>query len=235
MSANYTWGHTFDNLSSTFSELANNFNLGLLDPFNPKLDYGSADFDIRHRMVISAIWEVPFAKNTTGIVNRVANGWTIAPIITVRSGNPFTMWDCGLAFFEVCQRMNVTGAPARSAERGAPTGQPGEFEHIDFSSVIAPTFANPITGNGEFGPFPSNMVPRNFFRSPGAWTVDLGIYKTTKITERWSIQLRGELFNMFNHANDVVVGGDADVSSFSTSKVKPDGRRNVQFTLKLIF
>ena len=145
------------------------------------------------------------------------------------------MWDCGLAFFEVCQRMNVTGAPARSGSRGAPTGQPGEFGYIDFSSVIAPTFANPITGNGEFGPFPSNMVSRNLFNSPGYWNVDLGIYKTTKLTELFSIQLRGELFNIVNHANDFVVGGDADVSSFTDAHVQPNGRRNVQFTLKLIF
>lgn len=45
--ANYTWSHAIDNLSSTFSESPNNLNLGLLDPFNKRLDTGDADFDIR--------------------------------------------------------------------------------------------------------------------------------------------------------------------------------------------
>jgi hypothetical protein len=65
--------------------------------------------------------------------------------------------------------------------------------------------------------------------------VDLGIYKTTRITERFRIQLRAEMFNMFNHANDEVIGFDADVSAFDEIRVQPIGRRNVQFTLKLIF
>jgi hypothetical protein len=79
------------------------------------------------------------------------------------------------------------------------------------------------------------MVARNFFRGPGSWNLNLGIYKNTNITERFSVQLRGELFNVFNHANDAVIGFDADVSSFDTIRVQPNGRRNVQFTLKLLF
>lgn len=241
VSANYTWAHTFDNLSATFSDLANNFNLGLLDPFNPKLDYGQADFDIRHRMVISAIWDIPFAKNTTGVVNRIAHGWTIAPIFTAQSGNAFTLFDCSAAFFEVCQRLVYSSLPEKTGSAGAPTGTPAQFDYIDFSSQYAGPFLNPITGNGEFGPFPGNMLPKGFMSGPGIWNLNLGIYKTTKITERWSVQLRGELFNALNHANDYVVGGDADASSFSSVHVVrgPSGltssRRHVQFTLKLLF
>jgi outer membrane receptor protein involved in Fe transport len=233
MTANYTWGHTFDNLSSTFSETGNQFNLGLLDPFNPKLDYGAADFDLRHRMVISAIWDIPFAKNTTGALNRILHGWTIAPIWTARGGTPFSVYDCSLAFFEVCPRMIATAPFERRGSRGTSSGV-GEFEYIDLTNTFG-TYAHPITGNGEFGPYPSNMVSRNFFRGPNFWNVDLGIYKTTKVTERFSVQLRAEMFNMFNHANDGVIGFDADVSSFNTIRVQPNGRRNVQFTLKILF
>src|SRR5262249_45828856 len=57
--ARYTYGHSLDNLSTVFSESANNFNLGLLDPFNPRLDYGSSDYDVRNRFAGSASWEVP--------------------------------------------------------------------------------------------------------------------------------------------------------------------------------
>jgi hypothetical protein len=245
VSANYTWGHTFDNLSSTFSESGNNFNLGLLDPFNPKLDYGQADFDLRHRMVISAIWDIPFAKNTTGWLNRVAHGWKISPIFTARTGAPFTVYDCSLAFFQVCPRMFAEGTVTRSGSRGVATGT-GQFEYIDLTGqfdnddfthpIFGPTsYFNPLTMTGEYGPFPVEMTPRNLFRGPNVWDVDLGIYKDTKITERWTVQLRAEMFNVFNHANDFVDGGSTDVSSASNVIVLPSGRRNVQFTLKLIF
>ncbi len=43
---NYTYSHSLDNISDTFSLLLNNANLGLLDPTNPLLDYGSSDFDV---------------------------------------------------------------------------------------------------------------------------------------------------------------------------------------------
>ncbi len=247
VAANYTWAHTFDNLSSTFSESANNFNLGLLDPFNPKLDYGNADFDLRQRMVIAAIWDIPFAKNTTGIVNRIAHGWTIAPIITARTGGAFSIFDCTGAFFEVCPRLMETtnGAIARSGSRGVATDD-GEFSYIDLCSsrdsagnCVTPlydtSYANAITGNSEFGPYPTTMTTKSAFHGPNVWDVNLGIYKTTKITERFSVQLRGELFNMFNHGNDFVVGGNADGSSADRIVVQTDGRRNVQFTLKIIF
>jgi hypothetical protein len=49
------------------------------------------------------------------------------------------------------------------------------------------------------------------------------------------VQFRAEMFNLVNHANDYVVGGSADSSAADHIVVQPDGRRNVQFTLKLIF
>src|SRR5207248_5808029 len=62
LNVQYTWAHTQDVLSTTFSESNNQFNLGLLDPFNPKLDWGNADYDVRHRIVVSGIWDLPIAK-----------------------------------------------------------------------------------------------------------------------------------------------------------------------------
>src|SRR5215510_1218162 len=61
--------------------------------------------------------------------------------------------------------------------------------------------------------FPVNMSRRNAFLGPGHWNLDFGLYKTFKITERFGLQLRGEAFNIFNHANLYVVGSSADASS----------------------
>src|SRR5581483_8116138 len=93
LTANYTWSHAIDDLSSTFSESSNNFNLGFLSPFNPRLDRGNADFDVRHRVVVSALYEVPFPKNSNGFVQQVFGGWEAAPIFNAQTGTPFTVFD----------------------------------------------------------------------------------------------------------------------------------------------
>src|SRR5262249_35648625 len=93
LTANYTWSHAIDNLSSTFSESSNNFNLGFLSPFNPRLDRGNADFDVRHRVVVSALYEVPFPKNKNAAVQEIFGGWEFAPIFNGQTGYPFTVFD----------------------------------------------------------------------------------------------------------------------------------------------
>ncbi len=255
---NYTYAHAFDNLSSTFSESDNNINLGLLDPFNPRLDRGSADFDVRHRWVLSGTWDIPFARSVTSpLRKRVFDGWTVAPIVTVRSGFPFTLYDCTLAR-AICPRGVVSARPDRRGVDNVPdTSTVNTFQYINIGGIPFITglsgssgapgtttvgFVNPIINVSDFGPFPANMLPRNFFRGPGAWNLDVGVYKTTKITERFSLQYRAEFFNAFNHSNLYVTLGDNDINGlgFVSAKkgVRPvglDERRNIQMALKLIF
>src|SRR4030095_13446642 len=60
LTARYTYSQTRDNLSNTFAEGQNgNFGLGYLDPFNPDLDYGNSEFDVRHRLTSTFVWNIP--------------------------------------------------------------------------------------------------------------------------------------------------------------------------------
>ncbi len=250
--ANYTYSHAFDNISSTFSESSNNPNLGLLDPFNPKLDYGSADFDQRHRLVLSGVWEVPFAKNTSGFARYILHGWEMAPIFTAATGSPFTIFDSTNEWQEVMPRVmlangmsiarTATGTPLQD-----PLGTPNTLAYIQlyqnanmttgtFTNPLFDTsYVNPIQGTSEFGPYPSSMTARNFFRGPGFWNLDFGIYKNTKVTERCTVQFRTELFNAFNHANMYILGDQTDVWAVNYVPARRNGRRNIQMALKLIF
>jgi hypothetical protein len=86
------------------------------------------------------------------------------------------------------------------------------------------------------------MTRRNAFRAPGFRNLDIGFYKTFRLTERYSLQLRSEFYNVFNHANMYVSYPDADISASSyvpTMKgLRPDGtveRRNVRLAAKFIF
>jgi len=232
----YTYSKSRDNLSSTFSDSSNNFNLGLLDPFNPKLDYGFADFDTRHRFVGSFNWEVPYWKNDSNkFVKYAIGGWALTGIVNIRSGQPFTVFDCSNAFFEVCPRL-VPSAPLSFIVNNHPpgTGNANEFNLIDLSTQSPGNYFDPITGTGEFGPFPANMTKKDGFRGPGFWNVDLGLYKNIPIRENMRLQIRGEFYNAFNHANMFVNGGAADVENGFIAGFK-DGRRNVQLAVKFIF
>jgi outer membrane receptor protein involved in Fe transport len=233
---NYTVGHSVDNLSSTFSESGNNQNLGLLDPFNPGLDRGDSEFDNRQRIAISGTWDVPFAKNTKHVAKQVLDGWALAPIITARTGSPFTIYDWTMGYSVAPRMMEKSHIPRSGSGNPKPSGEPDNFIYIDLpASTIDSTWYNPKTGIADFGPFPSNMTKRNAFRSPGVWNWDMGIYKNFKLTEVRKLQFRAETYNMYNHANLYVIAGSNDVYSNSYIPAERTGRRNVQLALKFIF
>lgn len=235
--ARYTYSVNKDNLSSTFSEDQNgNFNLGYLDPFNPDLDYGYSNNDVRHRFVTNFTWEIPAPKAANGWMKQVVGGWQINGIFIARSGAPFSVFDCSFAF-GVCSRailsggVNLTGSVNHNAVGVA--GTPDRYKFIDLSSLTPGEFRDK-NGMAEFPSFPSNMSRRNAFRGPGFWNVDAALYKNFHITEQKQIQLRFETYNSFNHANLFVLGGEAEVNTGYVPAAF-DGRRNIQLAAKFIF
>jgi hypothetical protein len=249
MEINYTWAHSIDNLSSTFSESYNNFNLGFLDPRNPDLDTGDADFDVRHRLAISAVWDIPFARGMGGVGKQVLDGWSMAPIMHFRTGTPFTIFDCTNGYY-MCNRMlivNPSGLNTTGSDNPAPVeGVPNSFKYLDISSQLDGSgdnaYYNPYTFTADFGPYPSNMSRRNTFRRPGFYNIDLGIYKNFSMKERYTLQFRAEFYNLFNHANLYADGTTADISGtdfiYAMRGINDYGtedRRNIQFALKFLF
>jgi len=86
------------------------------------------------------------------------------------------------------------------------------------------------------------MGRRNAFTGPTNWTFNIVFAKTFKLTERFNLQFRGELYNAFNHSNYYVTTNNADVSSFNTITAQkgvvpgqPNEHRDIQFGLKLNF
>jgi hypothetical protein len=234
--AHYTFASAKDNLSSTFSEGAYNLNLGMTNPFDPKLDYGPADFDVRHRFVGSLIWKIPYASKLHGVGKALLDGWTATGIFNARTGTPFTIFDGSNANFSAPRlvangpvNVNVTSAGANF------------FNYINLAGQPVGAFVNPLCGCSDFGPYPANMTRRNQFRGPGLWNLDAGVYRTVKFSERYSLQLRAELFNALNHANLYIVPGTNDVANGfvgANKGITPNGnveRRNVQLAVKFIF
>jgi hypothetical protein len=233
MRANYTYSHSIDDLSDTFSSSANQFNLGYTDFQNPSVDKGSSQFDNRHRVAISAIWDLPFAKNTHGVAKYVLDGWEFAPVFTARTGAPFTIYDLSNDNY-IYTRVVLDQARPAATRISSGTDQ---FTLYNFANIATGAYVNPKCGCSDFGPFPGNMTGRDAFPTPGTWNLDMGIYKNVKFTESRSLQLRLEAYNAFNHANFAVNTGSAYIFDGAGSIITGGytGNRNVQLGAKFIF
>jgi len=266
LTTNYTYSHALDNLSSTFSDGTPGFyHLGYLDAFNPKLDYGNADFDIRHRLSLAASWESPYFKSSSSaIAKNVLGGWGLGTILNIRAGAPFTIYDCSL--------FNGTSCPNYAPGVKIPsTGSPvlagtNLYNYIALPAPSATDTANGYVvlngGNAQGVPICTGLdhvgctytadgsayPDRNQFFGPGFWNLDMNFYKNFKLTERFGLQFRGEFYNIFNHHNQFITNGNLDISSLSTGFIQTekggplgsagtssDERRNIQLALRLTF
>jgi len=93
---------------------------------------------------------------------------------------------------------------------------------------------NPKTGISDYGPYPSNQLGRDRFYGPGSWSLNLGLYKNTRFSEKTTLQLRLEMYNAFNHANFYINNGDTDVA-YSFVDGYYNGNRNIQLGAKIVF
>ena len=256
LTAEYTWSHAIDNLSSTFFEAGgqgvasqygnqnittNNgdFDAGLLDPYNPKLDKGDAEFDIRHRITLVGNWQVPSSKRP-GWLGALTRGWNLTPLLVARSGEPFSVFDTSAQTLDLnTPRATFTGAHpiSRNTFVESPT-VPDSIHLITFLPAQIAREPNPLMPGS---PWPANMSPRDAFRAPGFWNLDVGIHKNTRLSERFTLQLRAEFFNVFNHANLYVIGTSADVGASNTVDAcfgctgSSYDQRQIQMATKLLF
>ncbi len=257
--ANYTWSHSIDNLSNTFSEGSNGtFQLGYTDPFNPARDKGNSEYDVRHRVVISGIWNMPWGSNANGgMLSKIFGGWGIAPIFTARTGTPFSIYDCTNGSYNCPRYAPGVNVPTQGGP--GPIADPtvaNEFTYITLPTDAGGKIAGLGTAidlpqcTGLFGQgcsLPYKDIGRNAYRSPGNWNFNFALMKTIPVTEGTKLEFRGELYNAFNHHNYYVLTNNADVYGLdllgtNTIDVKKGGygdyrdeRRNIQLGLKLIF
>jgi outer membrane receptor protein involved in Fe transport len=262
LTANYTYAHSLDNLSSTFTEgfggISGAYQLGYLDGFNPKLNFGNSDYDIRHRFNLAATWQLPWMKSANNaFVRQAFGGWGLGLIYSVRTGSPFTIYDC--------THTNDTGCPFWSPAVGTPTtGSSTAVGGNLFNYIPLPNTGGVVANQGVALAYPTCTAlfhvgcsyttagapypDRNQYFGPAYWNTDMNFYKTFKLTERFSLQFRAELYNILNHHNAYVTGLNLDVSSLSSPFIQTekggvygypgqpnDERRNIQFGLKLMF
>jgi hypothetical protein len=237
--ASYTYSKSIDDVSSfNITGSASQSTAGENDlaqnPFDLGLERGRSMFDARHRFVISYQWNLPFFENTEGWKRAVLGGWQVNGITTFMSGTPFTVYDSAGVSLQggapeisgfPSDRPNVIGDFTKgTCPNGASAGTPNCWISPDGFQRL-----DPSTQLGEFGD-----AGRNIAQGPGFQQWDFSALKNFRITETKTLQFRGELFNIFNHANLGLPVNDINSSNFGSITSAQPGRL-VQFALKFLF
>jgi len=238
VSANYTYSHSMDTLSSTFSDEVQNNGLGFLNPFFPGQDRASSDYDARHRFSVGLLAQSPAFKDRNWFIREFLGNYSLAPIFSYHTGYPFTIFDCKRSGSPYnCPRANVSSASPKGGSSDLGPDQGGDtYNYLTIPALVG-QYVGPGTTNNSILPtctaqgcsFPANMLSRNSSIGPSVWNWDLGVFKDFPITERIQLQLRGEFYNILNHKNFYVVGyalGGADVSASNIIQAQKGGYGN---------
>jgi len=216
--ANYTWSHSLDNASSLMGDDPVSGGTGLpLDAFNPWLDRGSSDHDVRHRWVSHFVWQIPLATSLSGRKKHILmGGWEVSGILSFQTGQPFSLRDNQVADREVADntRPRVTGPLPKVLEGDAIVSDaraPNAFlilplnlvRYADGSCIPDATpLACQLSVNGPF----DGALGRNTFRRPGTIFQNFALIKNFDLPsmggrEGMKLQWRAEFYNLMNHSN----------------------------------
>jgi hypothetical protein len=152
--------------------------------WDPDIDWGPADFDVRHRVNISFVYDLPRSESFTGLTNVLLNDWQVNGIFTARSGLPYTVKS------GTDRSLSAIGQD-NADQVGDPAPPAGSDETVWFNPAAFTAAALGTFGN----------TSRNAFRGPGYATFDFALAKNFRMTDRARLQFRWETFNLFNRTN----------------------------------
>jgi hypothetical protein len=222
MHGSYTWAHTLD--VSTDSN-------GGGTPMNPywwKADYGNSNWDIRHRLVATIVYDVPFFHVSNAVLKTALTRWQANGIVTLQTGIPFnvsTTTDTANTSSAGTYRPNLVHAPTANCGRG---GTALNVSCIDASAFTVSNL-NPVVPVFAYG-----NAGRNLIHGPGSSVVNFSLFKNFPIKERLKFQFRFESFAFFNHTNFSNPGTTFGTGSFGQI-TGASGNRNIQLGAKLLF
>jgi hypothetical protein len=230
----YTWSKSLDNGDTLNASAAANAPGLAQNTFDLRNDWGPSTFDLRQTLAVSGIYELPFGagkkwlSGAQGFSRTLVSGWSLNGIETFNTGFPFTP--------------QLSFNPSNNGDTSNPV-----------RPSLNPNFSGPIiTGNPRqyFNPNAFVVPPsgtygnlgRDSFTGPGLATLDVSLMKTTQLREGLVLQLRGEAFNIVNHANF----GTPNLVAFTSASATPSGSagvitstatssRQIQIAAKLIW
>ena len=213
--ANYTYSKALDEISDTFTPRGQALNP--TDSTNVGLDYGPADFNVKHRFVLSGTYDLPFFKQ-----NRWIGGWSLSSIVSLQTGVPFSLYSSSTSNDANKNgtgndRLAYIGAGAITSALTGGSPANGYFNPQDFGriravgqSTIPTDTVCPLSVNSGLWCQGAavHQTRRGTLTGPNYQNIDLSIAKRFKITESTGLQFQANFFNLFNRANFAIPDGN---------------------------
>jgi len=181
---------------------------------------GPAGFDVRHRAVISWVWELPFGPGRAwaregGALGAIVGGWQFSGITTLTTGRPFTVF---------MQTGVNNGAPSWPNRIGS-----GKLDDPSVSLWYNPRdfVAPPANTYGDTG--------RGILRAPGHANVDTSLSKRFTVVGRSNVEFRWDAFNLFNNPGFGFPNQNFDSPTAGRITSTIIDNRSMQFSLKMNF
>ncbi len=218
-----TWG-------STQAAPANPYYQNLYDPH---ADWAPCFFDATHVLSAYANYDIPFGRgkrfgnDAPKVLDLVAGGWSINPIVSLHTGFPLALYDFG-------SDPTGTGSRGLRPDCNGRSHVFGRKPRLDAGSFIGYQWFDPTAYSsapiGQFG----NCPAQGPVRGPGYANLDLSLQKDFHITETMRFQFRTDFINAFNHVN--LNTPDTNVGSTTMGLINSSqDPRNIQFALKFYF
>ena len=251
--ATYTWSKT---RTDAVDLLNGGSNAGYRAPdivgLGIHYDYGLAPFDIRNVFHLSGGYELPFGKGKryladSGAASKVFGGWSVNTSLVLQGGQPITL---------TCPSNTVsTSASSNCYDLIVPGQSLGRGLHIDSNGKLSffnnpKAFSQPAPCTALPCPVSALGGPPDQIAGPPFKRMDFSIFKNMQLSERFRLEFRTEIFNIFNHPNFnapnfggngvVAVSGSGNYTSSSFGEIgstrdAPYDPRQIQFALKLYF
>jgi hypothetical protein len=220
--SNYTYAKFLNNTSEGGASLGaeggvySNF-------YNRRADYGPSENDIRHRFTFNSVYELPFGRGRRFLNNsplrHIVGGWGISTLITLQSGPPFTV---------------TTQANTVFSAAGALRADVLRNPNLDASERTVQRWFD-ITAFQQPAPARFGNQGVNILRADGVINADAALLRNFGLgAEGRKLQLRGEFFNIANHANFGVPGRVLGAPGFGVVNSAGPGRR-VQIGARIVF
>ena len=234
LQAAYTYSHSLDNtpeeLETSSGDPPNGRNYGAW--------YGSSDFDVRHRISATYVYEFPFGRHKSmlksGPAEWVLGDWTTSGVYTYYTGHPFQAnWGSESSLLDPYGF--ATSVPNQAAPVHYLHKQTCWFYESSNSACAkyaGSGLTNPYTDPGNYT---IGDVGRNTLTGPSTQLFDFALYKTFAFTERFNSQIRWEVFNLANHAIFGQPSGNASSSSVAQITSLSADPRVMQFALRFNF
>jgi hypothetical protein len=261
----YTFSHSIDNGSTWHSGATTSNGPGAGEGFTtdqtkPNLDRGNSIYDIRHRLVINYVYELPwFTHSSNAFARNVLGGWQWNAIWSYQTGAHWEPWCSTREKSKLVAGVVQNKGCDFNLDNGRNDRPDAQASNVDAThdmwangwDVVNGTFD--LTGNGTPGSGSSFFTRpcagcvgnegRNTFVGPNYWDTDMALFKNFHITERFSFQFRAESFNLFNRTNFELPGANGATNNRVNA---PSGAgfgqaggafspRVLQFGLKLSF